>query len=93
MKQWPVNALRNKITVNDYTKLTGIGTQNPVVVIPYRFDPDQRHHTRSKLFRLLLFYAGVYDTSISNTFLTQNQNNCCIAIGLGNRMGNGRLIH
>ena len=25
-------------------------TQNPVVVIPYRFDPDHRHHGRGRQF-------------------------------------------
>ena len=34
-------------------------TQNPVVAIPYRFDPDQRHQIkRGKTFVLPLFYSS-----------------------------------
>ena len=31
-------------------------TQNPVVAIPYRFDPDHRHHSRASFISLALFF-------------------------------------
>lgn len=36
-------------------------TQNPVVAIPYRFDPDHRHHDRASNIKLALFLCKKSD--------------------------------
>ena len=42
------------------------GTQNPVVAIPCRFDPDQRHHKNESAFGRFVFYFALPDKNNTN---------------------------
>ena len=58
------------------------GTQNPVVAIPCRFDPDQRHHNKKRQVFACLFLTSSLVSSLYLEFIKFRALEVCRNVGI-----------